>query len=62
MTNSESKVWIRRAEDKALINAIMAMDGWEPKQRGTYNAEYEMYLNKLDEDDFKLTYDEWIGA
>ena len=24
-------------------------------------AEYEIYLSQLDDDDFKLTYDEWLG-
>tara|TARA_R110000744_G_scaffold69654_1_gene141246 strand:+ start:426 stop:644 length:219 start_codon:yes stop_codon:yes gene_type:complete len=71
MTTTKSKVLKKlvdgkfkgdnKVEDKALISAIMSMDGWQTQARGTHDAEYEIYLSQLDDDDFKLTYDEWLG-
>ena len=62
MTNTKAKVLKIQAEDKAFINAVMSMDGWETKTRGTHDAEYEIYLSNLSPDDFKLTYDELLGS
>jgi len=62
MTTTKSKVLNKKAEDRALISAIMSMDGWETKARGTHDAEYEIYLSNLSPDDFRLTYDEWLGS
>ena len=55
MTSTKAKVLKIQAEDKAFINAVMSMDGWETKTRGTHDAEYEIYLSNLSPDDFKLT-------
>jgi|TARA_R110000803_G_scaffold60689_1_gene120059 hypothetical protein len=61
MTNTKARVLKRQAEDKAFIDAVMSMyDDNQTKDR--YDAPYQIYLSELGEDDFKLTYDEWLGG
>jgi hypothetical protein len=61
MTNTKARVLKRQAEDKAFIDAVMSMyDDNHTKDR--YDAPYQIYLGELGEDDFKLTYDEWLGG
>lgn len=61
MTNSKSRVWQRQEQDRKFINAVMAMAGDDVSSKGENNADYILYLNSLDDDDFKLSYDEWRG-
>ena len=58
MTNTKIRVLKRQAEDKALINAIMALH----EDSAAEDTPYQMYLSELGEDDFKLTHDEWLGG
>lgn len=61
MTNTKARVLKRQAEDKAFIDAVMSMyDDNQTKDR--HDAPYQIYLSELGEDDFKLTYDEWLGG
>jgi len=59
MTNSKSKVWHRQAEDRKFIKAVMAMSDDNTTNKAEYNADYIIYINSLDDDDFQLSYDEW---
>jgi hypothetical protein len=62
MTNSESRVWMRQAEDRKFIKAVMAMADDNDDTKAEYNADYILYINSLDDDDFQLSYDEWSAT
>ena len=59
MTNSKSRVWHRQAEDRKFIKAVMAMADETEENKPEHNADYIVYINSLDDDDFQLSYDEW---
>ncbi len=62
MTNSKSRVWMRQAEDRKFIKAVMAMADDNDDTKAEYNADYILYINSLDDDDFQLSYDEWSAT
>ena len=62
MTNSNSRVWQRQAEDRKFIKAVMAMSDDNTSTKAEYNADYIVYINSLDDDDFQLSYDEWSAT
>ena len=62
MTNTKARVLKRQAEDKAFIDAVMSLYEDSAAKGERHDAPYQIYLSDLGEDDFKLTYDEWLGG
>lgn len=53
---------MRQAEDRKFIKAVMAMADDNDDTKAEYNADYILYINSLDDDDFQLSYDEWSAT